>query len=565
MKNCMEWTIAEHATYTLGGATVPLYDTLGPDTASFVLNQTSLSACLCTRKELPNLVEAKKTGSCPHFKTVILVDGVLPESAALAKEADLEVISLARVEAHGAHFLASRPEVNPFSPPSGSDLCTFCYTSGTTGNPKGALLTHSNMVAAIAGLGLVFEPGIADRHLCYLPLPHIFERAVQGTVLLSGASIGFFRGDPTLLIEDIQACRPTMMPVAPRVLNKIYDKIMGGIKIAGGLKQSLFEAALRAKMEGLKHGHLKHGFYDKLIFNKVKKALGMDCIRFMVSGSAPLSATVMTFFRCLLGVPIVEGYGQTEGATAATIALPWDIASAGHVGGPVPCVEILLADIPEMGYLSTDTNHRGKPCEGRGEIWVRGPSVFKGYYKDEEKTRETVDKNGWLRSGDVGLWNLDGTLQIIDRKKNIFKLAQGEYVAAEKIENIMTESLFIGQCFVYGDPLQSALVAIVVPDEDMAMKWAADSGDAKLSGLGDLNALCRNPSLRTVILKDMKSLAKFNRLHGFETPKAIHLEPEQFSAENGLTTPLKRQPLRDHYENTIDELYKTMSPPPSKL
>ena len=216
---------------------------------------------------------------------------------------------------------------------------------------------------------------------------------------------------------------------------------------------------------------------------------------------------------------------------------------------------------------STDTNHRGKPCIGRGEIWVRGPSVFKGYYKDEEKTRETVDESGWLHSGDVGLWNLDGTLQIIDRKKNIFKLAQGEYVAAEKIENVMAESLFIGQCFVYGDSLQSALVAIVVPDEDMAKKWASDSGDALLSGL-DFKALCQNQSLRAAIMNDMKRLKKSKGLHGFETPKSIYLEAEQFSAENGLTTPtfkLKRQQLRDHYEKEIDDMYQTMPPPPSKL
>ena len=241
----MEWTISEHATYALGGATVPLYDTLGPDTVSFVLNQTNLSACICTRSELPNLVGAKKAGNCPSFKTIILVDGVLPESDKLCKEADLEVISLARVESHGAHTLASRPKENPFSPPTGSDICTFCYTSGTTGNPKGALITHSNMISAIAGLNLVFESNMTDRHLSYLPLPHIFERATQAILLLSGASIAFFRGDPTLLIEDIQACRPTIMPVAPRVL--------AGINSAGG--KTLFEAALKAKTDGLKRGH----------------------------------------------------------------------------------------------------------------------------------------------------------------------------------------------------------------------------------------------------------------------------------------------------------------------
>ena len=565
MKNCIEWTICEHAIYCLGGATVPIFPTSSLRTVSFILGQTNLSTCVCTNHELSKLVQAKKTGSCPHFKTILLVNAAKlpPESVKMCKEAGLEVISLAEVESHGSHTFASRPHTKPFSPPSGSDICTFCYTSGTTGIPKGALITHANIIAAIVDSNVK----CTDRHLSYLPLPHIFERKVQARTLNAGASIGFYRGDPSMLIQDIVACRPTLFAAVPRVLNKIYDKVLAGVKKSSNGKQLLFEAALRAKTEGLKRGLLKHEFYDDLVFNHLKERLGMDCIRFMSCGSAPLGLNVMLFFRCLLGVPVVEGYGQTEGSAAATVSDPSDIATFGHVGGPVPCVEILLADIPEMEYLSTDTNHRGKPCEGRGEIWVRGPSVFKGYYKDEEKTKETLNGSGWLRSGDVGLWNLDGTLQIIDRKKNIFKLAQGEYVAAEKIENVMTESLFIGQCFVYGDSLQSALVAIVVPDEDVAKKWASDSGDALGSGL-DFKALCQNQSLRAAIMNDMKRLAKSKGLHGFETPKSIYLEAKQFSAENGLTTPtfkLKRQQLRDHYEKEIDDMYETMSPPPSKL
>lgn len=293
----------------------------------------------------------------------------------------------------------------------------------------------------------------------------------------------------------------------------------------------------------------------------------MDCIRFMVSGSAPLSEHVMTFFRCLLGVAVVEGYGQTEGAAAATISHPEDIATCGHVGGPVGSVEIKLVDVPEMGYLSTDTLHRGKPCRGRGEIWVRGPSVFIGYYKDPVKTQETLTDDGWLMSGDIGLWNMDGCLQIIDRKKNIFKLAQGEYVAAEKIENVLNQSLFIGQNFVYGDSFQSALVAIVVPDEEVVKQWAENSNDASLKGL-NMKALCQTDALRGLIMKEIKTLAKKAGLHGFETPKAIHLEHEQFTAENGLTTPtfkLKRPQLRDHYQSQINEMYAKMPPPPSKL
>ena len=200
---------------------------------------------------------------------------------------------------------------------------------------------------------------------------------------------------------------------------------MAGIAAAGGVKKKLFDAAVAAKIRGLYRGHLTHSVWDRLLFHKIKKGLGMDHLRVMISGSAPLAENVMLFFRCLLGIPVLEGYGQTEGAAAATIGHPDDVATAGHVGGPTACVEICLMDVPEMGYRHTDRLHRqGQACRGRGEICVRGPNVFKGYYKDEEKTRETIDEEGWLHSGDIGLWRPDGSLQIIDRKKNIFKLSQ---------------------------------------------------------------------------------------------------------------------------------------------
>ena len=420
----MEWFIAEQAIFCLSGATVPLYDTLGPEAAEFILKQTGVRAVVATRMELERLVTVKSTGQCPDLATVILADGVTSDAVQLAKQAGLDVMSFAKVEAVGAQRMATKGHKH--RPPSGNDIFTFCYTSGTTGEPKGALLTHTNLISAVAGVSGIFPMEITDRHLSYLPLAHIFERIVMCQVYSAGASIAFFRGDPLMLIEDLQACRPTIFPAAPRVLNKIYDKIQGGIAAAGGLKKKLFDKAVAVKTHNLvTKGELKHGLYDRLLFHKIAKGLGLDHLRILVSGSAPLSATVMNFYRIVLACPVVEGYGQTEGAAAATVSLPEDMMTAGHVGVPSAAVEIVLVDVPEMGYRHTDTHHKGQPCQGRGEIWVRGPVVFKGYYKDPEKTRETVDQDGWLHSGDVGLWTSQGQLQIVDRKKNIFKLSQG--------------------------------------------------------------------------------------------------------------------------------------------
>eukprot|EP00579_Thalassiosira_antarctica_P001854 CAMPEP_0201869920 /NCGR_PEP_ID=MMETSP0902-20130614/3247_1 /ASSEMBLY_ACC=CAM_ASM_000551 /TAXON_ID=420261 /ORGANISM="Thalassiosira antarctica, Strain CCMP982" /LENGTH=682 /DNA_ID=CAMNT_0048395485 /DNA_START=6 /DNA_END=2054 /DNA_ORIENTATION=- len=562
MKNCMEWVLAEHAVYCLGGSTVPFYDTLGPDTVRFILEHTGLSCVVCSRRELERLCEAKLSGTCPKFHSVILVDGVTAEASSLASNAGLKVVSFAKIEALGSQIIPI--EGHQHTPPDSNDVATFCYTSGTTGNPKGALITHDNIMSAVGGLatsGVQMLP--TDRHISYLPLPHIYERMVVAQMITYGASIAFFRGDPLLLIEDIVACRPTAFPAVPRVLNKIHDKIVAGMAAKGGVTEKMFNMALEAKSIGLQEGRLTHPLWDRILFNKIKKALGLDCVRLMISGSAPLSPKVMTFFRCLLGVPVIEGYGQTEGSAAATFGHPDDVTTVGHVGGPHGCVEVVLVNVPEMGYLSTDTSHSGEPCQGRGEICVRGPPVFKGYYKDEEKTKETIDEEGWLHSGDVGLWTVEGQLKIIDRKKNIFKLAQGEYVAAEKIENVINQSLLIGQPFVYGDSFQSYLVAIVVPDEEPVRAWAkANLPDAANAPFSEI---CKSDKLRQEILSEVRRVSKLNKLLGFETVKAVHLEPNIFTAESGLVTPtfkLKRPQLKDYYAKQIELMY---AHPPSKL
>lgn len=566
MKNCMEFIIAEQGIYCLGGSTAALYDTFGPAAAQFILGETGAKSVVSTRAQLERLCQAKKSGECPAFQHVIVVDGVTPAAAQMAAEANLEVVSFAKVEAVGAQMIATE-SAHKHNPPSPKDIATFCYTSGTTGNPKGAMLTHENLLSCMAGIPSLMVPNVNDRHLSYMPLAHIFERVVLNNMFLYGASIGFWRGDPLLLIEDLQACRPTMMAAAPRVLNKIYDKVVTGISAAGGAKKKIFDAGIAAKTQNiLQSGRLTHPIYDRLLFNKIKKALGMDQLRFLISGSAPLAENVMMFFRCMLGCPVVEGYGQTEGAAAATIVNGEDMTTVGHVGGPVASVEIVLIDVPEMGYLHTDKQHRGEPCQGRGEVCIRGPSVFKGYYRDETKTKETIDEEGWLHSGDIGLWTPQGCLKIIDRKKNLFKLSQGEYIAPEKIENVLIRSPLIGQCFVYGDSLQNSLVAILVPDEEPLRAWVGEN-ESRLAQ-APLSEICKSHSLNAAILADIKSLSKAGNLNSLEVVKAIHLDHEPFTVENGLLTPtfkMKRKQMKDKYEKEIELLYASLPPPKSKL
>jgi len=341
------------------------------------------------------------------------------------------------------------------------------------------------------------------------------------------------------------------------------------VEEAGGIKASLFHRALAAKEFYLASGSdasaLKHAVWDTLVFKAVKARLGFDRLRLIVTGSAPIAPRVMNFLRAVFGVPVLEGYGQTESSTAISLTEYFDF-SLGHVGAPLPCNEVRLDDVPEMGYLQSDTFHGGKTkgegeaCLGRGEIVFRGPNVFKGYYAMEEKTQEAVDDQGWCYTGDIGMWTSDGKLKIIDRKKNIFKLSQGEYVAAEKIENVMIQSPFVAQCFVYGDSLQSMLVAVVVPNAEYVEPWAKAQGLA-----GDMASLCANPGVNEAILADMTAVGKGADLKGFEMVKAIHLEPSEFSVVNGLLTPtfkLKRPQAKTHYQSTIDAMYAKLTEAP---
>mmetsp|Transcript_19756 Transcript_19756/g.25605 ORF Transcript_19756/g.25605 Transcript_19756/m.25605 type:complete len:658 (+) Transcript_19756:161-2134(+) len=545
-KNRLEWVVGEIGCYSQSVIPVPFYDTLGADSVDYIVQQTGVKDIVCTSTEVGTLIDVV-SASPGSLLSVILMDGASLSSEEMQKikgscsSVNLQVYSIDEVEKLG------RENKAPLLLPKGSDVAFFCYTSGTTGNPKGALIQHQGLLSCLQSIkrtGTDIEAD--DVHLSYLPLPHVFERGVMHSVFYGGGRVGFYQGDTLKILEDIQALRPTIFPSVPRLLNRVYDKIIAGVDEAGGVKKWLFEKALASKLAGLRSGSLKHRVWDTLVFGPMKKKIGFDRIRLMMTGSAPIADHVLNFLRAAFGVPVQEGYGQTESSLAITNTALDDF-TVGHVGIPVPTCEVRLVDVPEMGYLSTDSEHRGLTCFGRGEVTFRGGNCFAGYYKMPEKTAETIDEQEWVHTGDIGLWTEDGKLKIIDRKKNIFKLSQGEYVAAEKIENVITRSQMIAMCFIYGDSLQSVLVAVVVPDEEFM----------EANGMDPTSA-----STKDKIMQSLLEQCREAELKGFEIPKAIHVEPEVFSVENGLLTPtfkLKRQQAKERYEKEIEEMYAKLN------
>ncbi|KAF5922436.1 hypothetical protein HPG69_009480 [Diceros bicornis minor] len=523
-QNRPEWVIIEQGCFAYSMVIVPLYDTLGTEAITYIVNKADLLLVFVDKPDKANLLlEGVENKLTPGLKIIVLMDSYGVDLLERGKKCGVEIISMKAMEDLGR---ANRQKPKP---PAPEDLAVICFTSGTTGYPKGAMITHRNVVSDCSGfvkmtetafmpspddtlisflpLAHMFERVVekvitlkaSDTHISFLPLAHMYEQLMQCVMLCHGAKIGFFQGDIRLLMDDLKALQPTIFPVVPRLLNRMFDRSSLGGKV-----------------------------------------------RLMVTGAAPVSATVLTFLRAALGCQFYEGYGQTECTAGCCLTVPGDW-TAGHVGAPMPCCIIKLVDVEEMNYLA---------AKGEGEICVKGPTVFQGYLKDPAKTAEVLDKDGWLHTGDIGKWLPNGTLKIIDRKKHIFKLAQGEYIAPEKIENIYIRSEPVAQVFVHGESLQAFLIAIVVPDAETLGAWAQKKGFE-----GSFEELCRNKDIKKAILEDMVRLGKDAGLKPFEQVKGITLHPELFSVDNGLLTPTmkaKRVELRNYFRSQIDELYSTI-------
>ncbi|NP_001166379.1 long-chain-fatty-acid--CoA ligase 1 [Cavia porcellus] len=542
-QNRPEWVIIEQACFAYSMVVVPLYDTLGADAITYIVNKAELSVIFADKPEKARiLLESVENKLTPGLKIIVVMDSYGSELVEQGKKCGVEVISLKAMEGLGR---ANRRKPKP---PEPDDLAVICFTSGTTGNPKGAMITHKNVVSDCSAFVKATEKALvlnaSDIHISFLPLAHMYEQLLQCVMLCHGAKIGFFQGDIRLLMDDLKALQPTIFPVVPRLLNRMFDRIFAQANTT--VKRWLLDFASKRKEAELRSGIIRNNsVWDKLIFHKIQSSLGGK-VRLMVTGAAPVSATVLTFLRAALGCQFYEGYGQTECTAGCSLSVPGDW-TAGHVGAPMPCNFIKLVDVEEMNYMA---------AMGEGEVCVKGPNVFKGYLKDPAKTAEALDKDGWLHTGDIGKWLPNGTLKIIDRKKHIFKLAQGEYIAPEKIENIYVRSEPVAQVFVHGESLQAFLIAIVVPDAESLASWARKRGFE-----GSFEELCRNKDVKKAILEDMVRIGKDSGLKSFEQVRGIALHPELFSVDNGLLTPTmkaKRPELRNYFRSQIDELYSTI-------
>jgi long-chain acyl-CoA synthetase len=494
---------------------------------------------------------AKVIGKSPKVKKVIYFGDNNKEAIA-----SFQSVAGKNINVESLESVMEKGTKNPCAarPPAPEDLACIMYTSGSTGNPKGVVLQHSNLVAAVAGVGAVL-PGIihsSDIYLAFLPLAHVLEFVVETYLLFIGATIGY--GSPRTLTDmsvrncngDIKELRPTIMAGVPVVWDTIKKGVIAKVNGLSPIKQKVFWLAFNLKKFSIIHGLPFGWISDRLVFNKVREQTG-GRLRVSVSGGAPISEETQIFLTAVI-CPIVQGYGMTETTGMATLLTPDLGFFTKNVGPPTGCVEIKLVDVPEAGYFA-----RGDVPQG--EVLLRGPSLTSGYFKQPALTRELLTDDGWVQTGDIGQLNPNGTISIIDRKKNLIKLSNGEYIAIERLESIYAGAQSIARVCVHAEPTKSYPIAIVQPLPTWVERFAKSNG----MNYQSWESLADDKRIHDFILSDLQTVARSNSLAPAEIIQALVVTDMEWTPESGLLTAamkLKRRDIVAQFKSQISAVYK---------
>jgi len=521
--NRTEWAIMDLGISQIGVVTVPVYPTISEEDYVYIFNNSEIKYCFVSDKELyKKLTNAK--GQIPSLVGIFTFDDI--DGAPNWKE----ILDLGENDLTQDEVDELARAINP------EDVATIIYTSGTTGKPKGVPLTHENLVSNVT----LSNPRVPKdksldykelKALSFLPICHVFERMIFYIYMSNGIAL-YFAESIEKIGENVKEVKPHYMTVVPRLVEKVYDSIYNKGTAAGGLKSKIFlwSLGIAEKYEIEKPKTFLHTIADKLVFKKWREGLGGNLIT-LVSGSAALSKRLNVMFHAA-GIPILEGYGLTETSPVISVN-SFGKVKAGSVGIPLEKLKVRI--------------------ESDGEIVVKGPSVFGGYYKDEEKTKEAFTDDGYFKTGDIGILDEDNFLFITDRKKEMFKTSGGKFIAPQVLENLAKASKFIEQIMVVGDG-ERMPCALVQPDFNYAKNWA-EMHNVKISD--SHKEIAANPAVKSRIEKEIENMNQ--HLGKWEQIKKIELTPKIWTIDDGLLTPtlkLKRKAIKAEFQDLYDRMYQ---------
>jgi long-subunit acyl-CoA synthetase (AMP-forming) len=539
-----DWMVSAYAAWYNNAQVVTIYATLGEDGAIHGINQTKASVVVADTKLMSILV--KILPKCPSVKCIVTMDKV--DDATRAKvDSEIKVKSIDELITEGGSSSASIA-----GSPTKEDIAVIMYTSGTTGPPKGVVISHKNVVATSAGVEHMVKGLVTceDVYQCYLPLAHIMEMVAEVCFMAMGAALGF--GSPHTLTDtgiklkrpesngDAPTLQPSFMVFAPAVLDKVYQSVQSKRQDMGGFKQTLFQWGLNSGERHFNNGSVgSNWFFNSVVFSKVQGLVGGK-LKAMITGSAPLSPDIQKFCQTVFKAPVRQGYGLTETCAGSCVGF-WGDNATGAVGPPTVSSVIRLADWPEGNYRNKD---KDDPTIGmrRGEVLIGGPGVTIGYYIDPENRdaeMETKNKEDWVdiqgmrffRTGDVGQITTAGQLQIIDRKKDLWKGPNGEYVALTKVEAALKLNEFVEMPMCYGKTGGEYPIALICPSKARITSLAAE-----VAVTGTFEELCKKKEIVDHVSKELIKQCKASKLVEFEIPKKYALISELWTPENDLLT-----------------------------
>ncbi|PHH72946.1 hypothetical protein CDD82_5723 [Ophiocordyceps australis] len=543
------WFAMSHACASQSIPIVTAYDTLGSEGVEHSLVQTNATVMFVDPHLLHTAAAPLKNSS---VKTIIVNEECVFAAGDEVEQFKKENTHLNVMTFEELRKLGSANMVDP-QPAKPTDLYCVMYTSGSTGLPKGACITHESLIAAIAGLHTNVEECVSDKEcvLAYLPLAHIFEMALENLVLFIGGTLGY--GNPRTLSDisvkncagDMRELRPTVMVGVPQVWETVRKGVAAKVDSSGPLVRSLFWGAFSYKGFMTRYKLPLANVFDGIVFKKVRDMTG-GRLRFTMNGASGISDSTKHFLSLVLA-PMLVGYGLTE--TCATGALGCPLEYSPNAIGPMAAsIDVKLVSMPDIGY-SADAK------VPQGEIWLKGMPIMKEYYNNPEETAAALTPDGWFRTGDIGEFDANGHLRVIDRAKNLVKMQGGEYIALEKLESVYRGAQTVANVMVHADADHSRPIAIIMPNEKVLVEKARELGV-------DEHNMHHDAKVRAAVLRDLQQVAKTSGLSSMETVSGVVITDEEWLPPSGLVTAtqkLNRKVIRERFKKDIAACLKNLS------